>query len=285
MKTGDAFTIRTMTRREIELAVEWAALEGWNPGLRDAGCFYRTDPDGFLVGLLGNEPIAVISVVSYGDSFGFLGFYIVKPEYRGKGYGLAIWKSGMEKLEGRTVGLDGVVSRQEDYRKSGFEFAWNNMRFMGSGGGGFSIPSSVTPLSELPFDDVVRYDSRFFPEIRKSFLECWIEDRSGHTSLGYVEEGRLSGYGVLRNCRNGCKIGPLFADNPGIAETLFAALKSSIPESAQLYLDIPAINPAALELVKRHDMKVVFETARMYRGTAPHLPTDRIFGITTFELG
>ena len=29
----------------------------------------------------------------------------------------------------------------------------------------------------------------------------------------------------------------------------------------------------------------VFETARMYRGGQPQLPLDRVFGVTSFELG
>ena len=81
------YTIRPMTRPELDLAVEWAAAEGWNPGLYDADSFYAADPTGFLIGLLNDEPIAVISVVKYGQAFGFLGFYIVRPEYRGQGYG------------------------------------------------------------------------------------------------------------------------------------------------------------------------------------------------------
>ena len=44
----------------------------------------------------------------------------------------------------------------------------------------------------------------------------------------------------------------------------------------------PEVNYLALELVKRH---VVFKTARMYKGVTPELPVERIFGITTFELG
>jgi hypothetical protein len=28
-----------------------------------------------------------------------------------------------------------------------------------------------------------------------------------------------------------------------------------------------------------------FETARMYKGPAPEIPLERVFGITTFELG
>ena len=48
---------------------------------------------------------------------------------------------------------------------------------------------------------------------------------------------------------------------------------------------IRLINPAALELVAAHAMAPVFETARMYTGTAPTLAIDRLDGITTFELG
>lgn len=80
-----SYAIRTMTWQEINIAINWAAEEGWNPGLYDADCFYAADPNGFLIGLLGDEPIATISVVKYSNSFGFLGFYMVKPEYRGKG--------------------------------------------------------------------------------------------------------------------------------------------------------------------------------------------------------
>ncbi len=128
------YIIRTMTRKEVDLAIEWSAQEGWNPGIRDAECFYSADPSGFFIGLLNDEPIAVISVVKYGESFGFLGFYIVKPEYRGKGYGIQIWNAGLKYLEGRNVGLDGVVAQQNNYKKSGFKLAYRNIRYEGYGG-------------------------------------------------------------------------------------------------------------------------------------------------------
>src|SRR5687768_3775329 len=115
------FIVKTATPAGIELMVEWAAREGWNPGPSDAACYSSVDPQGFLMGFLGEEPVASISVVKYGDAFGFLGYYIVKPEYRGRGYGLQIWNAGMQYLSGRNVGLDGVVAQQENYKKSGFK--------------------------------------------------------------------------------------------------------------------------------------------------------------------
>ena len=63
-----------MTRDEIDLAIEWAAHEGWNPGLYDAECFYKADPRGFFIGLLENKPIAVVSGVIYDKKYAFGGF-------------------------------------------------------------------------------------------------------------------------------------------------------------------------------------------------------------------
>ncbi len=282
--TIPGYTIKTMTRKEIDLAVDWAAAEGWNPGLEDAECFYRTDPEGFLVGLVGEEPVACISVVRYGESFGFLGFYIVKPEYRGLGLGLEIWMAGLQRLEGRIVGLDGVVAQQENYRKSGFSLAYRNIRYMGVSVQSRENLRDAVPLASIPFDELAAYDREFFPDDRKSFLQCWTS-RETSRAFGIRQNGKLAGYGLIRPCRSGFKIGPLFADTPELAETLFSALESSVPEGSLIFLDIPKVNPAALELVQRHRMNVVFETARMYKGSAPRLPVERIFGVTTFELG
>ena len=89
------FEIRTMARHELDIVVEWAAQEGWNPGKSDAESFYAVDPEGFLVGVFNGEVIASISVVKYDDTFGFLGFYIVRQDFRIKGmviaYGKPVW--------------------------------------------------------------------------------------------------------------------------------------------------------------------------------------------------
>lgn len=96
MHENKPYLIRNMTPDEVErIAVEWAAKEGWNPGIYDAPCFYAADPKGFFAGFLGDEPIACISAVAYDPDFAFIGFYIVNPEHRGKGYGLKIWNAAI----------------------------------------------------------------------------------------------------------------------------------------------------------------------------------------------
>jgi GNAT superfamily N-acetyltransferase len=280
----DRYVIRSMTRPEFDLALDWAAAEGWNPGLHDAAAFHAADPEGFLIGLLDGQPVATISAVRYGRGFGFIGFYIVRPECRGQGYGLQIWNAAMARLAGRTVGLDGVVAQQDNYRKSGFVLAWNNARFEGVGGGPRPADDAIVPLSTLPVDTVVAYDRAFFPDDRRAFLRAWI-DQPGASALGLLQDGHLTGCGMLRPCRSGFKIGPLFADTPALAERFFVALKAQAPEGAPLFLDIPVPHAAALELVQRHHMTKGFETARMYTGLAPQLPLERLYGVTSFELG
>jgi len=260
-----AYIVRAMTRDEIDLAIQWAAAEGWNPGLYDADSFYAADPGGFFVGSIGDEPIATISAVKYGRSFGFVGLYIVKPEYRGRGYGIRIWAAALATLRDRTAGLDGVIEQQENYRKSGFVLAYRNIRHQGSGGGEPPAGADILPLSSFPFDEILAYDRPFFPDDREAFLGSWINQPRSF-AFGLRHNGRLAGYGVLRPCRSGYKIGPLFSDSSEGAEALFLALRAKTPADAPIFLDIPEPNTAALALAQRHDMSVVFGTARMYLG-------------------
>ena len=278
--------IRAMTRADLDMAIEWAAAEGWNPGLHDADTFLAADPGGFLLGLLESEPVATISAVRYGGHFGFIGFYIVRPEFRGQGHGIALWRDAMKRLAGRTIGLDGVVAQQDSYRKSGFELAWNNVRHEGVARSCERPDTRVVPVDPVgqATPELLEYDSAFFPDDRRRFVQHWIT-QSGSTALAARRGGVLAGYGVIRPCRIGFKIGPLFADDADVADRLLRALISRLRPGEPIQLDTPATNPLALELARSHGMRPVFETARMYAGVAPDLPIRRLFGITTFELG
>lgn len=276
--------IRAMTLPELEMVLDWAAMEGWNPGLQDAASFYAADPGGFLLGVLDGEPVASIFAVRYGAGFGFIGGYIVRPEFRGKGYGMAVWRAGMARLAGRNVGLDGVPAQQANYARSGFRLAHRNVRYEGWGS---DVPAAdrVLPLGQRDFDDILRYDRPFFADDREHFMRCWLL-QAGSVVFGVRDSaGALLGYAVLRPCRDGFKIGPLCAESPEVADELMQALRGRVPADELLFLDVPEPNVAAVALAERHGMRACFETARMYTGEDPGLPLARQYGITTFELG
>ena len=91
-------TIRPMIRTELDILVEWAAAEGWNPGLNDAQIFWDTDPEGFIAADRHGELIGGGSIVAYGARFGFMGFFIVRPEYRRQGLGRPLWQARRDRL-------------------------------------------------------------------------------------------------------------------------------------------------------------------------------------------
>jgi ribosomal protein S18 acetylase RimI-like enzyme len=273
-----------MAKDELSIAIDWAASEGWNPGLHDAESFYETDPNGFFIGEINGKPISTLSAVKYGATFGFMGFYIVKPEYRGKGYGIQIWNAGLEYLKKRNIGLDGVLEQQENYKQFGFKLAYRNIRYEGVSGNLTSTNKKIVKLSSISFKTVKLLDQQVFPAKRSNFLKSWIKQPESN-ALGIMQNEELSGYGVIRKCRNGYKIGPLIANTSELAEFLFLALKNTVKESEIIFLDIPEINKEALSLVEKYNMKIVFETARMYTKTAPCTSLNKLFGVTSFELG
>jgi hypothetical protein len=276
-----------MTREEIDVAVSWAAREGWNPGRSDAAAFHAADPEGFLASVdEDGSLVASISAVRHGDGLGFIGFYIVVPERRGEGHGIALWRAGMERLAGRVIGLDGVVAQQGNYARSGFALARNNARYGTDAVRAVTVGEGAAPIvgaDTVGFDALVAYDCAHAGEPRPAFLREWLS-LPGHVALAAVRSGSVAGLGVVRSAREGAKIGPLFADDVATARALFTELAAA-PRSGPLFLDVPAPNEAAIDLAREAGMEPGFLTARMYAGPAPTIPVERVFGVTTFELG
>ena len=281
-------SINNMTQSEVSIAIEWAAQEGWNPGTSDASSFYVADPKGFFISKLGDQTVAIISAVRYGEQFGFIGLYIVHPDYRGRGFGWEIWQVAMNYLQGIPIGLDSVVAQQSNYKKSGFEFAHRNIRYSGRSRKikleSDSTKGSIVSLDQIPFSMIQAFDQSFFPQERAVFLSSWISQTDSY-ALGLIKDGAICGYGVIRPCRVGYKIGPLFANSEFAAEMLYTSLCACVDNDSTVFLDIPECNLRAINLVNRHQMQPMFETARMYKGYVRNIRIEDTYGITSFELG
>ncbi|MET8944386.1 GNAT family N-acetyltransferase [Streptomyces sp. NPDC004542] len=268
----------------------WAADEGWNPGLSDGPAFFAQDPDGFFLGRIDGEPVSAISVVNHGPDYAFLGCYLVRPDLRGRGHGLTTWKTALAHAGNRTVGLDGVVAQQGNYRQSGFELAHRTIRFTGTGtaavtgtAAGAEAPAGVRPAGPADLAAVTAYDSACHPADRPRFLAEWLT-APGHRTVVRHDGDRVTGYGVIRPARDGLRIGPLFADGADDARALFTALTAGTA-GTEVSLDVPEPNTAAVTLAEAAGFTPSFETARMYTGPVRPYATERVFGVTTLELG
>lgn len=267
-------TIRRLTLEEIQTLLDWAAAEGWNPGLNDAVPFQSADPNGFLGAFVDETMVAGISAVAYGADFGFIGLYICHPDWRGQGHGKAVWDAAMAYLGDRTIGLDGVPEQQANYARMGFQPVYETVRMSGTLAGS---PVDIQSLSSARVEDVSALDTRCFPAAREAFLSQWLA--APRRSLTHQTDGLTDGYAVCRPCRTGAKIGPLFATSVTAGMALLSV------QSGPIQIDVPVSQTEWLAELSRFGFTDSFVTRRMYRGRPPVVDMPAILGISTLELG
>jgi len=268
--------------RVARAAIEWADAEGWNPGLDDRERFLAADPDSFLGAEQDGEIVGTVSCALYGADYAFIGFYIVRSDVRGRGIGSSLFDRALARADGRVVGLDGVLAQQASYERRGFAPAHRNVRWRTAGGG--EVPAGLVELSSVPFHQVHAFDTAVFGADRERFLRAWI-DRPPGDALACVADGDLAGYGVVRPCRTGAKVGPLLADDEEVAELLLAGLIAAAGAGKNVFVDSPEANGRAQRLHSGREMERSFETVRMYLRGRPPEDVQRVFGVTTFEFG
>ncbi|TIO78496.1 MAG: GNAT family N-acetyltransferase [Mesorhizobium sp.] len=274
-------TIRTLTASEVETLVDWAAGEGWNPGIGDAAALRAADPEGFIGAFVGGEMAAGISAVAYGEGFGFIGLYICRPDRRGEGHGKAVWQAGMARLGDRIIGLDGVAEQRANYQRMGFVPAYETVRFSGRPAG-LAGGSDVRPVMPASTAGILAYDRQCFPAPREAFLREWLQPP--RIALMSAGSAGIAGFGVARRCREGFKVGPLFADDMDMALALVAELADMTAGEA-LHIDVPATQVGFTAMLQAAGMVAGFTTTRMYKGGKPGNAPTKVFGITTLELG
>ncbi|AOO80879.1 GNAT family N-acetyltransferase [Bosea vaviloviae] len=272
--------IRTLALAEVKQLIGWAATEGWNPGLDDAAAFQASDPEGFIGAFVDGEMVAAIAAVAYGASYGFIGLYISREDRRGLGHGKAVWDVGMARLAGRTIGLDGVDEQFENYRRKGFAPAHRTIRFGGVLAGAPVERRELSIVTPELLPQVMAFDRRSFPAPREAFLARWLAPP--HLACVATSQGAVTGYGVMRKCRAGWKIGGLSALDDATAAAQVSHLAASV--EGEVFIDVPAARRQFIDLLTDAGLRPGFETTRMYRGEPIPLAPE-VFGVTTLELG
>ena len=284
----DQLVTRVATQKELDLLLSWAKQEGWNPGIEDTHLFYSADPTGFFISLLNGEPIAGISLVKLNMDHAFLGLYLCKQEYRGKGYGIQTWNTALKTVGSRSIGLDGVVEQQDNYSREQFSYSHRNVRFAGQLSKADSKSESSAPMivtaNATHVDRLSSYDAAIGGLMRQTYFDAWFQNNSSRQTYLAVDGDAIIGAIGSRQCSEGFKIGPWLADDSHIAERLLQHTCEQI-DYAPFMVDVPEPNQAATDILQRYNLQAVFETARMYRGKPPLIKTEKLFGVATLELG
>lgn len=274
-------TCRTASLEDLQQVLDWAADEGWNPGLDDAVAFLAADPQGFFIAEdQGGAMVAAISVVNHSDDFAFLGLYITRPEHRGKGYGLGLWEHALQHARARTVGLDGVEAQQDNYARSGFAHAGGTTRFSGVVAG--AVSDDIRPATPEDSPALVMAEARASGCAKPAYIAPWVTNTPNRMTLVCEDATGIAGFCTLRTCREGSKIGPLVAPDSAMAERMIRHAAGIA--QGPVTLDVPASATVLSELCQTLGLEAGFKTARMYRGAFEPVKTP-VFAVTSLELG
>ena len=272
---------RVARRDEIDLILRWAADEGWNPGLEDAEAFFAADPDGFFVAEENGAPVAAVSVVNHSADFAFLGLYLCRPDWRGRGAAFALWQDALTHAGSRTVGLDGVAAQEANYARSGFRRTGATRRFEGRLEAGAAKDMRVADPGDT--EALIRLDAAANGVVRPSFLSAWLSRDPTRRTVVLDGPADLGGFATARLCGRGCKVGPVIAPDAVVALALIRAALGEFG-SDEAIVDLPDERGDLAAMLTDLGFQETFSTARMYRGPPPQTgPT--LMAIATMELG
>lgn len=302
------YEIRVATASDLHEFYRLAHAEQWQPGPHDMDAFFALDPEGFFLALLDGEVIGCCSGVAYDDTYGFMGYYIVDENHRGKGYGLPLFKRALARLgPGRNVGLDGEHTQVANYVKSGFTGYYESVRFQIKNQD-FSRLTRLhgqqhvhvhclvsTRDMDMGMAAIAAYDAQQgHATPRSRLLHEWaqIEGTVGFVAVGDEGITTIEGYGFMRPLAdaetNGWRVGPLVADSPDVAATLlqrFCQHLSSTTSTTAVYLDVPDANTSALTLMDSVCAIRKHACMRMYTKCRPPVAMQKCFAHLSLEVG
>lgn len=286
-------TTKYMELNDFKIVRRWCEKENWNPGLHDIFIYYQLGKDDHSLFFENNRPISAISLVKYSPVFFTIGSFIVKENYRKKGYGAATWKKALSRLDNHpdaTVLLYAVKKQINRYKKHGFQAQYTNKRWNLT----FKTRSLLTHSPYLKkititlVKEISAYDKHVFSCSRaRIFTELC--RHPGIEGFVFKADNVIQGYGIIRPCLTGYRIGPLIADSPEIAQCLLTKLLS-VSGSEPTIIDIPDCNPQGEQLMKSvgaaRDKD--YDTIAMIKGEVPPEYKGNIsknYGIFSLEIG
>lgn len=281
-----SINIRNLTPNEMYIFDQMANIGGRNTtGFTDGEFLYNADNNGFIAAMEGTEVTGTISLVSYENNLGFLGFHIVVPHHKNTGLFEKLLSVAMTAAGERNIGTNCSEEHVPLYESAGFKPAFKIITYEGIADGIYNnLPSYINCPFKLPLDKLYNYYRKFFPYERKLFTSFWI-NQPGSLLFGKYEDNEYKGYGLFKPCRKGYRLSPLLSDDTQSAKEILTSLVSHFPEGTPYYLDIPETNKEGIMLADELNMKKNGERIRMYKGKEHEISLNNIYSFTSLEVG
>lgn len=290
-------TIRNMTSDDLNLVVKWAQEEGWSIEMTDVEAYLAQGEDCFKLLLLDDIPIGALSIVKHSNNFAFIGLFLVNKDFRNLGYGKYIWNECLKDTPSNPIssfsfGLCAVSKQIPRYSAYGFNslFGFSHYKTKSPDSVSTIKIQNINTFDPSFFNKVIQYDSMVFYGRRENFLSTLLKTQ-GVKAFLKMEEDNIVGYGIIRNCNNGFRIGPLFANDFETAKSLMEKLLNSVANTnKKVILDSPSLNKYLVCLAEyfKLEREPENDTQLMIKGDLPYNVMTNIeknYAIASLEMG
>jgi ribosomal protein S18 acetylase RimI-like enzyme len=275
---------------DVDFAYDLNLKEGWNNKRDDVKRMFSFDPGGCFIAEVDGDPVGHVFTINY-DGLGWIGFLIIKTDSRKKGVGTLLMKQAMNHLQSRevkTVRLEAVPQIADLYRSLGFIDEYDSLRLIADGKKGeSSLGTHVKVMKKQEIIQISEFDATYFGVDRRRVLQK-LHQTNPRGCFISTKGSRIIGYIMSRKRESGYVIGPWVCcpDNTQVGGELLAACLKEIGEYQKVYVGVPAVNEAAVDILGNSGFKVYSRSVRMYWGKKLHRENVKgIFAIGGPEKG
>jgi ribosomal protein S18 acetylase RimI-like enzyme len=281
-----SLSIRTLLDADLQTAdiILSSAFQRSESWIRDLGLFRKLQPDGIFLASQDDFPAGMVATIIY-SNYAYVGLMGIHQEFQRQGVGLVLMQhvlTFMQQKRVPVVRLDASPCGQPLYEKLGFVpleevfVLQQQKRDMD-----YQRPSGLQILTLQDLDLLTASDHQAFGADRGRLLQALLESYPGRAFTQQNKQGNVGGYLFVQEKR----IGPWVMTGHMEAEPLLqAALSLPFPGPASVV--VPAENPAAVTLLKRHGFGIVRVNRHMaYGSDLPAGQRQRVFAQASLSLG
>ena len=210
----------------------------WNPSFSDADLYFNPETSHFYLGYVNYVPAFSVGFTIYKDpKIMFAGMYYCLPEYRHVGNCFLYATNKFHELKKTCdiLALPGTPLMGRKYEnKMGVKIRGKIFRRRL-----FIEPeklcnknydtSVLKNVNDIDINNLIKFDRSVCGYDRSAVLKKLpLVDPINTSVLVHQTNGEIKGYGMLRRCVEGYKIGPLLAENVTVASEILWALKTKV---------------------------------------------------------
>ncbi|KAG8190176.1 hypothetical protein JTE90_011901 [Oedothorax gibbosus] len=285
-----SYIIRKMTREDVPETLDVWKDTGLQEGTHCLYTWLEVDKDAVNIAVKDTgEIIGACSAVIHHEDMAFLGMYAVRKAYQGSGIGMKLWNACVEHIGPRNGILNAVPDKTDKYRtKGGFpilEASWSATVNETYDPVNHEVLSDdppegidIVPFQESHLPAMFEYDLALMGYKREKALELNCKEQDSRTFVALDGDNKCVGFGTIKiSCNALGQVGPLYADDPKVAEVILKRLIVSLPKAKGFAMMTVSNNLAAKKLIDRLGCPVLEECPRLYSKARFNVDLDKVF--------